>query len=184
MIRTLVLAGVAAFGLAAAANAQPMPSQPMAMNGHGTMGDQATQDFITKAAQSDEFERREGRLAEMRAHSSQVKHFAAKMVSAHTKTTMALKHAIRMAGMTPPPPPPLSDEQMQMMATLKATHGRDFDKTYMDQQAQAHQMALDTVQGYAQNGHPGPIRDAAAKTVPIVQSHIDMIKDIQGHMAG
>ena len=73
---------------------------------------------------------------------------------------------------------------MQMMASLKAMHGHDFDKTYIDQQVQAHQMTLDTMKGYAANGAAGPIHDAAVNTAPLVQSHLDMAKDIQGHMGG
>jgi putative membrane protein len=147
-------------------------------------GDRATMDFITKAAQSDEFERREGRLAEGRARSPQVRHFAAEMVSAHTATTAGLKAAVRRAGMTPPPPPPLSPDQNRMIGALNATHGRDFDKLYVNQQIQAHQDALGVIQGYAQTGRPGPIRDAAAKTVPIVQQHLGMAHDLQSHIGG
>jgi putative membrane protein len=196
VIRTLILSGAAVLSLAAVANAQPMnapggmPSDAMGRGpmgsgqmGPGQMGDH-TMDFVTKAAQSDEFERREGRLAEMRSHNPHVKQFAAMMVKAHTKTTMDLKRAIHMAGMTPPPPPMLTDDQMQMMASLKSMHGRDFDKTYIDQQVQAHQMTLEVMQGYAQNGRPGPIKDAAQQTTPLVQHHLDMAKDIQGHMGG
>ena len=156
----------------------------MPMRSQGMMGDQMAADFITKAAQSDEFERREGRLAESRGHDSHVKHFAHMMVKAHTKTTKDLKEAIRTAGMTPPPKPPLSDDQTQMLASLKAMHGHDFDKTYIDQQGQAHHMTLDAMKSYAQTGRPGPIRDAAANTAPLVQSHLDMARDIQGHVGG
>jgi len=154
---------------------QPGPMQP------GMMGDH-TMDFVTKAAQSDEFEKSEGLLAERRSHNPHVKKFAAMMVSAHTKTTMGLKVAIHKAGMPVPPPPALTDEQMHMMSDLKSTHGPDFDKTYIDQQVQAHQMTLDVMQGYAQNGRPGPIKDAAIKTAPLVQHHLDMAKEIQGHI--
>ena len=193
MIRTTILAGVAAFGLAGAATAQPMngamqgpaPMQGSApVQGPGVTGDGMTADFITKAAQSDEFERREGRLAEMRGHNPHVKHFAHMMVKAHTKTTKDLKKAIKMAGMTPPPKPPLSDDQTQMLASLKSMHGADFDKTYIDQQVQAHQMTLDAMKSYAQTGHPGPIHDAAVNTAPLVQSHLDMAKDIQSRVGG
>ena len=160
---------------------------PDGMHGPGSMGPgmgDHTMDFITKAAQSDEFERREGRIAEMRSHNPHVKHFAAMMVSAHTKTTQGLKKAIHMAGMAPPPPPMLTAEQTHMTDDLKAAHGRDFDKTYIDQQVQAHQMTLGVMQDYAQSGHPGPIKDAAMKTAPLVQQHLDMAKDIQSHMGG
>ena len=178
MIRKAILTGVAVLGLAAAAHAQPMNGM------RGGDGEGMTTDFITKAAQSDEFERGEGRLAETRSHNPHVKQFAAMMVSAHTKTTEGLKSAIRHAGMTPPPPPALTDDQMHMMADLKGMHGRDFDKAYIDQQVQAHTDTLGVMQNYAQNGHPGPIKDAAIKTTPLVQHHLDMAKDIQGHMGG
>jgi putative membrane protein len=194
VIRTLVLSGVAALSLAAAADAQPMNRSgamqgPGQMNGAGAMhGDSAiggqTTDFITKAAQSDEFERREGRLAEQRSHNPHVKKFAAMMVSDHTKTTEGLKTAIRQAGMTPPPPPVLRDDQVRMMDDLKGMHGRDFDKAYIDQQVQAHQDALTVMQTYAQNGRPGPIRNAAAKTARLVQRHLDIAREIQRHLGG
>jgi len=171
MIRRLALAGIAAASLAGAAHAQPAP-------------DPMTADFITKAAQSDEFERREGRLAEQHAHNPHVRQFAREMVAAHTQTTIGLKAAVHRAGMTAPPMPPLSDAQGQMIAALRGAHGGDFDRTYMDQQVQAHQEALGGMQGYAQSGHPGPIRDAAQKTAPLVQHHLDMAKALQGHMGG
>jgi putative membrane protein len=183
MIRTALLACAATLVLGAPAFAQPAPVA-MPMQRSAMSGDQMTTDFVTKAAQSDEFERREARLAEMRADNPKVKQFAAKMLHAHTETTLHLKSAIRKTGETPPPPPPLDDAQMKMMADLKGLHGPDFDKTYMDQQVQAHQEALGLMQTYAQNGQPGPIRNAAAKTVSVVQSHLDMAKDIQSHMGG
>jgi putative membrane protein len=186
MIRTLTLSGVAALSFAAVAGAQPMNGSAPMQSGPmqaGTMGDR-TLDFITKAAQSDEFERREGRLAEQRSHNPHVKKFAAMMVSAHTKTTIGLKKAIREAGMTPPPPPMLTDDQTHRMDDLKGMHGPDFDKTYIDQQVQAHTDTLAVVQAYADHGRPGPIKDAAQKTAPLVQQHLDMAKDIQSHMGG
>src|ERR1700761_1036979 len=100
MIRKLILASAAVL-CATAVHAQP------ANGGHAD----ATMDFVTKAAQSDAFERAEGRLAEHRAHNPAVRRFAAEMVAAHTKTTAGLKAAIRRAHMDPPPPPALSGPQ-------------------------------------------------------------------------
>jgi len=190
MIRNVILAGVAALGLASAANAQPMDSgmqgpgmSPMHGPMHG-MGEPMAMDFITKAAQSDQFEIQEGRLAGMRSHNPHIRQFAQMMVSAHTKTTMGLKHAIRQTGMAPPPPPMLRDDQMHMISDLRSAHGPDFDRAYIDQQVHAHEQALQLMQNYAQNGHPGPIRDAAQMTAPIVQHHLDMARDIQSHIGG
>jgi putative membrane protein len=162
--------GALALGLASGAQGRDLPPQG------------PTADFVTKAAQSDEFERREGRMAAIHAHSLAVKKFALDMVAAHSKTTMALKSAIRHAHLAVPPKPPLTDAQTQMMADLKGLHGPAFDKAYMDQQVKAHEDALSAMQGYAQNGAPGPIRDAAQKTAPLVQHHLDMAKAIEGKM--
>jgi putative membrane protein len=171
MIRKMMFAGAAALLFASAAHAQPVNG------GHSD----ATMDFVKKAAQSDAFEREEGRLAERRAHDPMVRKFAAEMVSAHTMTTKGLKMAIRRAHMAPPPPPALTGDQMHMIADLQGAHGGAFDKMYIDQQVQAHQDALGLMQGYAQTGAPGPLRDAAAKTAPLVQHHLDMAKGLQAH---
>ena len=171
MIRKILMTAAAAAVLVSTAHAQPMPPQ-----------DSRTGEFITQAAMSDEFERREGRLAEDRASSPMVRHFAEHMVMAHTQTTEGLKAAIRDAGMTPPPPPALTDDQMKMIADLRSRHGGDFDRAYMDQQVHAHEMALQLMQGYANAGHPGPIRDAAAKTAPLVQQHLEMARRVRGQV--
>ena len=172
MIRRLLLAAAAVTAMASVAHAQPMPAP-----------DSHTGEFITKAATSDEFERREGRLAEERAAAPMVRDFAQHMVVAHTQTTEGLKAAIREAGMTPPPPPALTDDQLKMIADLQSRHGGNFDRAYMDQQVHAHEMALQLMQGYAAAGHPGPIRDAAAKTAPLVQQHLDMARKVRGQVS-
>jgi putative membrane protein len=190
MIRTLIIAGVSTLALASAAVAQPMDAGPGRGMGpmqgpgmHGPrMGDSMTMDFITKAGQSDLFEIKEGRLAAQRSHNPHVRQFATTMVSAHTKTTMGLKRAIRQAGMAPPPAPILPDDLMHMISDLRGLHGPDFDRAYIDQQVHAHAQALKLMQNYAQNGPPGPIRDAAQQTTAIVQQHLDMAKDIQSHI--
>jgi len=162
VLRIIALAGVASLSFAAAAVAQPLP----------------TPDFIKAAAQTDDFERTEGRLAEKMAGSPQVRGFGAEMVSAHTKTTAALKAAIAKAGLPPPAPPMLTAEQSQNLATLKSLSGPAFDKAYVYQQIQAHQTALGVMQAYASNGDNPVIRKAAADTVPIVQHHLEMAQSL------
>jgi len=159
MFRTLILAGVASLGLAGAALAQQALPTP---------------DFIKAAAQTDDFERQEGRLAERAGANPGVRSFGAEMVSAHTKTTAALKAAIRKAGMPVPPPPPLTEDQANNLATLRGLHGAAFDHAYIDQQIQAHRTALGVMQAYAAGGDNPVLKQAAADTVPIVQHHLAM----------
>ena len=167
--KTGIGAAVAALIFAASALAQPAPRV-------------STTEFITKAAQSDSFERREGQLAEKRGSSRQVKAFGADMVIAHTRTTMALESAIRRAHITPQPKAELTADQMSRLDALMAMHGGTFDRAYMDQQVDAHQDTLNVMTDYAQNGPSGPIRAAARKTAPLVQHHLDMAKAIRSRL--
>jgi putative membrane protein len=59
-----------------------------------------------------------------------------------------------------------------MLAELDANTGPGFDHMYADQQVIAHRRAAALMQGFAENGPPGPIRDAAAETLPTVQHHL------------
>jgi putative membrane protein len=162
-----MLAGAASFVLAGPASAQPGPALP-------------TADFIKAAAQTDEFERQEGRIAETRASDPRVRAFGRTMVRDHTKTTAALKAAIRKAGMKVPPLPPLSDEETRNIAALNGLKGAAFDRAYIGQQVQTHQTALGVMQGYAAGGQNPVLRQAAADTVPIVQHHLAMAKTLPG----
>jgi putative membrane protein len=163
----MVLAGVASVCLAAPAFSQPPgPALP-------------TPDFIKAAASTDEFERQEGRLAEVRGVTPRVRDFGRMMVRDHTNTTMALKGAIRHAGLPAPPPPKLTDQQQANLATLKAARGPDFDRTYVQQQIEAHQTALGVMQAYAAGGDNRVLRKAAAQTAPIVRRHLTIVQGIR-----
>jgi putative membrane protein len=162
----MVLAGIASVCLAAPAlSLPPAPVLP-------------TPDFIKAAASTDEFERQEGRLAETKGASAAVRDFARMMVRDHTNTTMALKGAIRKAGLPPPAAPKLTDQQQANLTALKGARGPDFDRTYMQQQVEAHQTALGVMQAYAAGGDNKVLRKAAADTVPIVKHHLSMAQKI------
>jgi putative membrane protein len=165
VFRTVALATVASLSLAAPGLAQPGGALP-------------TPQFISAAASTDEFERQEGRMAERQAGSPQVRSFGQMMVRDHTNTTMALKLAIRRAGLPPPPPPQLTPDQQSNVSALKGLRGRDFDRTYLQQQIQAHQTALGVMQAYAAGGDNRTLRKAAASTVPIVKRHLAMAQKI------
>lgn len=169
MKRILMLAGASvALGLAAPALAQPgQPAPP-------------TPRFIHIAAQTDAFERREGRLAQAQAADPRVRDFGAMMVRDHTRTTEALKAAIARAGLPAPPPPQLSPDEQQEIATLAALHGQAFDHAYVEQQIRTHEQALGVMQAYAAGGDNSVIRQAAAQTVPIVARHLHAARALQG----
>lgn len=185
MIRTLALAGAAALMVSAAVPALaqshpgPPPSAPRAPARPSDMfGGPRTQHFITAAAQTDEFERQAGRMAQQRAVSARVRDFGSMMVTDHTKTTQDLQAAIRRTGHVPPPPPQITGEQRRMLDQLRAS-GPGFDSTYLQQQVTVHQQALGLMQDYARTGHNAILQDAARQTIPVVQHHLAMAQQLQ-----
>jgi putative membrane protein len=159
------------FAIAVAALAAPAWSQQQAAL--------STHDFVKAAAQTDEFERQEGHLAATKGGSEKVRAFGQMMVTDHTKTTEGLKAALKKAGMPVPPPPPLSHEQSQSLAKLRGLKGTEFDKAYIAEQIATHEKALGVMQYYSSGGENAVLRRAAADTVPVVEHHLSMARQIQ-----
>lgn len=182
MIRTFAFAGAAALLVASAAPAfaQHRDGPPPGAASDEFRNDN-TQHFVMAAAQTDEYERRAGRLAQQMGVSNRVRDFGGMMVTDHTRTTQDLKAAIRRANHTPPPPPPLTDAQQRMLGELRNA-GRGFDFVYLRQQVQAHQEALSLMQDYAATGRNPVLRDAARQTVPLVRHHLEMAQRLQDHV--
>jgi putative membrane protein len=134
----------------------------------------STPDFLAKAGATDKFEVAAGKLAETHGGSAAVKHFGRKMVADHTKSTHMVEHAA-MTSDVHAPAPALTDDQKAMIADLQGKRGKAFDTAYIADQKTAHQQALSLMQDYAQNGDDPKLKAAAAKIVPVVQEHIDML---------
>ncbi len=132
----------------------------------------STPEFLTMAAQSDQFEIQEGQLAEKKGSAS-VKQFGEHMVRDHNKTTAGLMQAVQKAGMSPPPPT-LRPDQMNMITQLQGLSGAEFDRAYMAQQVEAHQQALNLMVNYIKTGDSAPIKAAAQEAAPIVEMHLRM----------
>ena len=138
-----------------------------------------SQGFVNAAAASDRFEIESSKLAATAAQSAAVKSFAQKMISAHTDSTAKLKSTL--AGMTPPvtPDDTLSAEQQQTLDSLKGLTGAAFDSAYTSAQVDAHQKALDTLNGYAAGGDNAQLKTFASGLVPTVTAHLNMAKGLK-----
>ena len=158
-----------------AAGAIPAAAQaPGAMSKSGMeMKAPPTPEFVRKAAQSDEFEITEGKLAE-KAGTPALQKFGALMVRDHTKTTEGLHAALRRAGMAVPPPPEMTAEQMAMVRKLEGLDGKAFDRAYLEQAVMSHKQALMLHEAYDQGGESAPIVAASKEATPIVREHLRM----------
>ena len=129
-------------------------------------------EFVKEAGASDKFEIDSSKLV-MGSQDPKVKQFAQQMVTDHTNSTAQIKAAAKQDGVRVPPPM-LNPMQKDMIAQLKAAKGPARDQLYMQQQMQAHQMALQLHQTYAQGGDKPALKAVAAQIAPVVKGHLDM----------
>jgi len=60
---------------------------------------------------------------------------------------------------------------------------RTFDLIYLAQQRALHEEALDTMQGYVENGQVDDLQAFAHHMVPVVQDHIAMLRKVRDDVA-
>ena len=105
-----------------------------------------------------------------------MRQFAEMMIAHHTQTTAQLTAAATSVGIQPQPA--LMPMQAEMMNRLQSASGATFDTLYMDQQVQAHQMALALHRNYAGHGDTPALRSVAAAATPIVSQHLERARQL------
>jgi putative membrane protein len=137
-------------------------------------------DFATKAAVGGMAEVQFGNLAIQKTTNTQIKDFANMMVKDHGKANDELMAIATTKNITLPTM--LDDEHQKKMSELSGRSGNDFDKTYVDAMVDGHKKTLKLMQDEAKDGKDADLRAFAAKTAPIVQSHLNMITKIHDGM--
>jgi putative membrane protein len=136
-------------------------------------------DFVKQAGASDLYEKTSSQMVLKTAKGAKVRSFAQMMITDHNKSTMQVKAAAKsdhvVAG-----PPKLMPAQAKMISELKAAKGANMEKLYVTQQLTAHEQALALHTTFAQGGDKPALKQAAAGIVPVVQSHLDELRGMQG----
>jgi putative membrane protein len=136
--------------------------------------------FTTKAAQGGMAEVQLGNLALAKAQSADVKEFAQQMVTDHTKANNDLKNVAAKKSVALPTD--INEEQKSTVEKLSKLSGADFDKRYVDSMVEDHEKDVKEFTAQAQSGTDPDVKAFAAKTLPTLQSHLDMIKGIKDRM--
>jgi putative membrane protein len=173
MFRPLLLAALVALPLGGCAMQSDGPGGAMAM---GDMTPNGRTAYVQMAAASDLFEIQSSNLARTRSQNAEVRQFAEMLVTHHTQMTAQLMAAASAAGVQPAPM--LMPMQARMMTELQAASGSGFDRLYMSQQVQAHEMALALHSNYARNGDTVALGTVASAATPIVQQHLDRARQL------
>ena len=181
---------LAAFGAACSnepgketANSAPIiksePAKPASDKGDSvvTGGDLA---FMNSAAPSNMAEVELGKMASTKAASNDVKQFGQKMVEDHSKANDELKQlAAQKKVMLPPDVMP---GHKQLMEKLSKLSGADFDKEYVAAMVEAHEKDVAAFENVSKTAADADVKAFAAKTLPTLKMHLEMIKAMAGKM--
>jgi putative membrane protein len=132
--------------------------------------------FAPTAAQGGIAEVEMGRLAIEHAADSAVKEFGQRMVTDHSRagaelTSIAARKQIQL-------PAEVSSSQKSMMEKLSKLSGAEFDKEYMSEMVKDHEADAKEFQTQANEGTDPDIKAFAVKTLPIIQEHLQMARDV------
>lgn len=134
-------------------------------------GAPSTPDFVQTAATSDMYEVEAGKIASEKGQSAAIKQFGQMMVEAHSKTSEELKAIVAAEKINVQLPTALDAKHQRLIDALKNAAPADFDKTYAEQQEEAHGDAEDLFEDYADDGDNAALKSFAAKVLPVIKQH-------------
>jgi len=131
-------------------------------------------EFVQKAASSGKAEVAIGKEGQEKAKNAEVKRFADRIVTDHTKANQELMRAAQEAGIS------VSEKSADQDEHVK--HLRDasnFDKAFADHMVKSHEKGVDMFTKASKELKNEKLRAFAEKTLPTLKEHLRMAKDLQ-----
>jgi putative membrane protein len=118
-----------------------------------------------------------GKVALEKASSDPVKQFAQKMIDDHSKANEDLKQLASKENINVPDS--LDSKHQSRVEKLSKLSGADFDRAYIKDQLKDHQQDVQEFQQEAQRGSDPDVKSFASKTLPVLEEHLSMAKDLE-----
>jgi putative membrane protein len=136
--------------------------------------------FMSEAAAGGIAEIELSTLAKSKAQDAEVKKFAQQMIQDHSNANTELKQLAGKKNITLPTElDPMHKGRKEKLASLS---GADFDSEYVQTMVADHEKSVALFQSQANGGTDAEAKAFAAKTLPKLQMHLEMIKGIQSKM--
>jgi putative membrane protein len=128
-----------------------------------------------------------GTLAKSKAHSSDVKAFAERMITDHTGVNKAAGELVQRLHVTPEPNPTSQSLQKggdDNLAALKKLSGAAFDKAYVDHEVAYHEAVLSAIdKTLIPSAQNADLKALLVKVRPAFVEHLDHAKHLQGQLS-
>jgi putative membrane protein len=157
------------------------PSQTMSQS---MMLSSMDKKFMMEAAMGGKAEVAMAQLALTRSSSDAVKQYAQQMIDDHTKAGEELMQVASMKGITLPMEP--DAKHKAMLAKMQGLSGAEFDSTYIKMAGvKDHEKMEKLFMSESSKGKDTDAKGFAAKTLPTVQEHLRMAREMTtGMMSG
>jgi putative membrane protein len=132
--------------------------------------------FVAKAASAGMAEVAMGKLGQTMAQSEDVKKFATRMVTDHTKANKELMAIVSDLGLTVPAKVGPDDEKH--LKDLSGSTAKEFDKAYMHHMVMSHEEAVELFTAASKELKNEKLWAFAEKTLPVIKEHLQMAKEI------
>jgi len=169
-MRLSVFAAAAAAVLPVAVLAQSTSGQDLTPEGRGA--------YVSVAGAVEGFHARAGEIALAKARRPEVRQFAQTMVDAHRESLERLIAAARERGIDASEPG-LLPFQWSRLRRLERASARRFDRVFVAQQIEAHEIAVELHRNFAENGDDTTLQSFAEAEAPVEQQHLDQARGLQ-----
>lgn len=136
----------------------------------------ADKEWVSNAGMAGLAEVQMGNLALQNAQSADVKAFAQRMVTDHSKSNEELQQIATAKGLTLPAE--LAGEHKAGLDHLAGLSGAEFDKAYMQHMVGDHEKAVGLFQNGSSGAQDPDIKNYATKNLPIIQEHAKLAQEV------
>ena len=139
--------------------------------------------FALTAAEGGMLEVELGRMASTRATNAEVKEFAAKMVTDHSKANAELTQIASGKSLMLPTQEQVKAKHQGMIAKLEKLEGAAFDREYMAAMVKDHDKDVALFEKQAKSGRDAALQAFAEKSLPTLREHQKMAKQIDAKVS-
>lgn len=131
-------------------------------------------EFVSKAGMGGLAEVQMGNLALQKASNANVKAFAQRMVTDHSKANEELQQLASTKGLALPTE--LAGEHKDAYDHLATMSGADFDKAYMTHMVEDHEKDVAEFDKASTSANDADVKGWAGKTLPTLKEHLEQAK--------
>jgi putative membrane protein len=144
--------------------------------------DSGDRKFIEEAAMGGMAEVELGRMVQSRAQNDQVKQFAQRMVTDHTKANDDLKQLAGSKGIEVPPS--VDRKHQKEIDEIAKKDAAKLDREYMEHMVKEHKKDVREFEKQAKKAKDPDVQGFASKTLPTLKEHLALAQQVESAVKG